>query len=152
MRARDFLTESQAWPETIDGYALARHAMEWHHTPEDFDEGDIYHNITSFGTYHLQRVPITELKLGRYTIHAALVADYASLPSEAPPVIVDLKHGLIIDGNHRAEAAVKRGAHDILAYVGDQSTYDPPYEEDDEWHPDLSEKLTTEDRADISAR
>ena len=76
--------------------------------------------------------------MGLFTVFDDLVADYAQQDTDAPPIIVDLEHGIIIDGNHRAEAAVKRGQSDVLAYVGDRSTYDPPEDEDDdgEWHPD----------------
>jgi hypothetical protein len=132
----------QQWPETIEGTALADLAQDWHHSPEDFDEGDIYQNITDFGTYHLRTIPLSDLKMGRFTIHDELVDDYSARTTSAPPIIVDARHGIIIDGNHRAEAALKRRERNILAYVGDPATYDPSPDEDedddeddDEWHP-----------------
>ena len=48
------LFEGAEWPETISGYDLADKVEAFHHTPEDFDDGDIHHNIISFGTYHLR--------------------------------------------------------------------------------------------------
>ena len=132
------------WPQTIDGNSLARkiEADGIHHSPEDFDEGDLFHNITSFGRYELKRIPVAGLKLGMYTIHDDLVDDYAALiAASQPPIVINPIHNLIIDGNHRANAAAKRGDHEILAYVGDPSTYSPPDDEDDdgEWHPELYE-------------
>jgi hypothetical protein len=130
------------WPETIDGWDLAQRVAEFHHSPEDFDEGDIEQNISAFGTYHLQQVPLSALKRGLFTIYDDLVTTYAGQTTAAPPVIVDLEHRLVIDGNHRVEAAMKRGEETISAYVGDPSTYEAPDDDDDdddEWHPDLNE-------------
>ena len=127
------------WPQTIDGNALSRKIeMDGiHHSPEDFDDGDLVHNITSFGRYELKRVPVEGLKLDIYDIHDVMVDEYVALdPSTQPPIILNPIHNLIIDGNHRANAAAKRGDKEILAYVGDPATYSPPDEDDDgEWHP-----------------
>ena len=128
------------WPQTIDGNTLSRkiEADALHHTPEDFDYGDLVHNITSFGRYELKRVPVESLKLGIYTIHDDIVDEYAALdPKTQPPIVLNPIHNLVIDGNHRANAAVKRGDTEILAYVGDPATYSPPDDENDdgEWHP-----------------
>lgn len=125
-----------AWPQNIDGYSLARKIEqdEIHHRPQDFEEGDLYQNITSFDKYDLQMVPLSSLKLNMYLIDDDLVDDYALLdPSNQPPIVVNPIHGLIIDGNHRANAAAKRGDDRILAYVGDPSTYSPPDDEDEEY-------------------
>jgi hypothetical protein len=126
--------QQQEWPATIDGVDLANQIMrgDMHHTPEDFSDGDIYDNICAYRTYHLKRVPISELNLELFTIHDDLVADYATMPGDsAPPIVLNPQWGLIIDGNHRANAAAKRGEADVLAYVGDLQTYEPPEEDDD---------------------
>lgn len=133
MRFVDLLEhETEEWPETIEGWRLANIIRDREPQHEDdFLQGDIEQNISAFGVYHLRRIPISELLRGIYTIHRDRVHDYASLSTEAPPIIVDLRHKLVIDGNHRVEAAVRRGETDILAYVGDQATYQSP---DDEEH------------------
>lgn len=132
--------DGSEWPQVIDGNTLSRkiEGDQLHHTPQDFDEGDLVHNITSFGRYELRRIPVEGLKLGIYAIDDQLVGDYESLDaSTQPPIVYNPIHNLIIDGNHRANAAAKRGDQDILAYVGDPATYSPPDDEDDdgEWHP-----------------
>lgn len=120
------------WPATISGDDLVAQVEKFHHTPEDFDDGDLVQNITSFGIYHLKRVPLSGLSLHLFTIHDSLVNDYAEMDGDAPPIIVNGLHpNIIIDGNHRANAAAKRGEHDILAYVGDPATYEAPEEDED---------------------
>jgi hypothetical protein len=115
----NLIAESHNWPQTISGSDLADEVESWHHTPEDFDDGDILQNVMQFQTYHLQRFPLAELKLDLFTIHDQLVNDYVAMGSDAPPIVIDPRHNIIIDGNHRANAAAKRGETDILAYVGD---------------------------------
>lgn len=129
------------WPATVDADLLCDEVREWHHTPEDFIDGDIEHNILSFGKYDLKNIEVASLLLGRVSIADELVADYAARETAAPPIVYNPIHNIIIDGNHRAEAAAARGDHDILAYVGDPATYDPSQDEDeqsDEWKPDES--------------
>lgn len=140
---RKWIEESQAsWPETIEGWRLAQMVQDWHHTPEDFFDGDLDENICAFGTYHLKLIPVSMLKHGMFSINDDLVDQYVGMDGAAPPIVVDSNHNHAIDGNHRLEAAIKRGDANILAYVGDPSTYSPPDEEDDEddeddeWHPD----------------
>lgn len=134
---RQLAENVQSWPETIEGWQLANSVQNLHHTPEDFHDGDIHQNIAAFGVYHLKRIPLDTLKRGRFTIFDDLVDEYAILETDPPPIIVDPTHGFAIDGNHRIEAAVKRGESDILAYVGDPNTYEAPEDDDDgEWHPD----------------
>lgn len=123
------------WPQEIDGNTLWRkiNDADLHHRPQDFDEGDLIHNIESFGRYELRRIPVEGLNLGIYAIDDDLVGDYAGMDAASqPPIVYDPTHNLIIDGNHRANAAAKRGDRDILAYVGDPSTYSPPEDEDDD--------------------
>jgi hypothetical protein len=129
------IVESKAWPATISGLDLSMEVEKLHHTPGDFIDGDIDHNITAFGNYELKRVSLSEIKRGIYIIYDDLVKNYAEEPSSAaPPIVLDAQYGLVLDGNHRVEAAVKRGEHDILAYVGNPSTYNPVYDDDeDEW-------------------
>jgi hypothetical protein len=125
------------WPKTISGNDLSIRVEALHHTPEDFQDGDIATNIEAFGKYDLVNVPISTLQTGIYTIYDDLVDNYATLDSNPPPIIVDPAHGIVIDGNHRVEAALRKGQSTILAYVGDLTTYTYPDEADDEeWHPD----------------
>jgi hypothetical protein len=136
----DLFENTETYPSEISGHDLAYMAMEWHHTPEDFNDGDIFQNITSFGKYRLQKLPVSLLDRGLYSTSDELINQYALLDTKAPPIIVDLNNKNVIDGNHRVKAAIKRGDIDILAYVGDESTYVPNYDDDDaaEWKPDES--------------
>lgn len=107
-----------AWPATMSGEELLKLAKQWHPNAQDFVDGDIVHNIMSYDTYHLRRVPLEHLDLEGFEIDDSKVADYAEKTTEAPPIIVG-QWGMILDGNHRANAAAKRGETDILAYVGE---------------------------------
>ena len=127
----NLIEQAHQWPPRIEGWELASMVQDWHHTPDDFYDGDIQYNIESFGYYDLKEIPIAGLHLDMFTIHDDLVDDYASLDTEAPPIVYDPTHNIIIDGNHRANAAVKRGEHTILAYVGDPDSYDPSQEDDE---------------------
>lgn len=131
------IESAQAWPNRISGIELSSRVQGLHHTPEDFFDGDIEHNIEAFGEYDLKIIPLSGLNPDLFSIFDDLVDDYAALDTEAPPIIYNPIHNIIIDGNHRAKAAIKRGEETILAYVGDPSTYSPNYEEDEEWHPDF---------------
>jgi GNAT superfamily N-acetyltransferase len=135
-----------AWPDEIEGWDLAQRVAEFHHSPEDFDEGDIEQNISAFGTYHLQQYPLSKLERGLFTIDDDLVASYAGRTSAAPPIVVDPTHGWVIDGNHRVEAAVNRGEETITAYVADPSTYEAPDDDDDD---DDDDDLYDDDDDDI---
>lgn len=120
------------WPARIEGGELARAVYDLHHSPQDFDDGDIEENITDFGFYDLKRIPVQGLHTDYFEIRDGLVDAYAQQDAEtAPPIIYDPTHNLIIDGNHRAKAAARRGDETILAYVGDPATYDPA--EHNEW-------------------
>lgn len=140
MRFSDLFENTHAWPETISGHDLLDYVEDWHHVPEDFEDGDIVTRIIAFGTYHLKRIPLSSLELNLYSLYDDLVDDYSARTTPAPPIVVDMEHGIIIDGNHRANAADKRGDTDILAYVGDPSTYAPDHGDDsEEWEPDGEE-------------
>lgn len=110
----NIVEDAQVWPEKISAKELLKHAKEWHQNPAEFDE--LSHNILSYKTYNLRRVPLDDLGLDNYTVDDDKITDYAERTTEAPPIIVG-QWGLIIDGNHRANAAAKRGEEDILAYV-----------------------------------
>lgn len=127
-------TSDGAWPQTIDGYSLANRLMDSvsHHSPEDWEEGDLYARITAFGRYDLRPIAVSDIDLGRFNTDDQLVGDYAEMPaSSAPPVVYDPTEQELIDGNHRALAAQQRGDQYILGYVGDPATYTKPeYDED----------------------
>lgn len=110
--------QANAWPATMSAKELLKHAKQWHQITQDFVDGDIVHNIMSYETYDLRRVPLDHLDLDGFEIDDDKVADYAERTTEAPPIIVG-QWGMILDGNHRANAAAKRGDKDILAYVGE---------------------------------
>ena len=89
-----------------------------HETNDMFDPGEFMRRAAASGA------PILELGLDevvptRYNPERARIERYASLDTEAPPiVVVEKPEGYhVIDGHHRLEAAKIRGEGTISAYV-----------------------------------
>ena len=147
----DFTTAPHGWHESIsesraqypkvisatDLYALIE---EMHHSPEDFEGGDITDRIYAYDVYHLTEVPTKSIERGQWNVYKELSWRYQEMYSkgqEPPPIVID-ENGNIIDGTHRHEAAYIVGKPTVLAYVGreeNRSDHIPDYEEEDEWHP-----------------
>ena len=143
MRAWIDLFENTAFPETVTAMDLIRWVEQNHHSPEDLDTGNIADRIEQFERYKLERIPLSSLNPDEWYVdhkHAVPYMLTQRQESEFPPIIYDPVDKSIIDGIHRVNAAIKHGDTDILAYIGDASTYNRYVpEDDDEWHPDNGE-------------
>ena len=93
-------------------------------------EGPLPHAIRRYGRYELREVPITDLLAEDHGFSPSLAADYASMdPSTRPPGVYDPGRGEILDGNHRARAALANGERTLACYVGVAGTEDPFWSE-----------------------
>lgn len=130
------LESQQQWPATIAGVDLSQLVQEFHHTPEDFYDGNLEQRIDSYGEFQLQVIPTGSLDAEEWLSYDERVDAYSVMTSDAPPIIVD-HIGSIIDGTHRLKAAIARGEKTIRAYVGTEASYDPIYDDgEDEWEAD----------------
>lgn len=85
---------------------------------EDPYEGDVPEYIQQFARYRLTNLPIAAVEHDE-SHDPDLASYYASQATHtAPPIIYDGQAREIIDGFHRAKAAILRGDKTILAYVG----------------------------------
>jgi hypothetical protein len=127
------IVESVSWPKETTPDVLIHWLDNNHHSPEDLDYGDLNERVWAFQRYTLQRVPLSTLNAHEWYVDDDMVRDYAfSLNrSPAPPIIYDPVNKSIIDGTHRVNAASEMGESEILAYVGDPSTYEQPDEIED---------------------
>jgi hypothetical protein len=91
-----------------------------HHTPEDFDEGDLEDRLYAYRRYRLQNVPLDQIELDEWEVVEEWVADYVrrlGAGSEPPSPI--LRHDLgIIDGTHRLNALAQAGRTEVACWVG----------------------------------
>lgn len=120
----NILAENEySWPLKVTSAKLMGMVKQWHHTPQDFVDGRITKHLRAYPTYELKSVALSSLDLEAFSVDDHRVEQYADLETEAPPIVVG-QWGLILDGNHRALAAVKRGEHHIQAYVGIQQVFE----------------------------
>ena len=125
MRAREFIRESLNAGQVLD-YVKRTHAP---------DEFNIEYSITDHPEWELKTIPLSQLNLdpdGEATdpYNRTNWVDYDTVRDLMPkigsvlkssPIVVD-SQGWIIDGNHRAAAAVEAGLDKIPAYVPVKST------------------------------
>ena len=104
------IDKASTFPPKISAHDLVSLVRGWHHTPQDFQDGDLFQNITSFETYELKKIPIDILTLDMFYIDDELVDEYAAQKSTAPPIIYNPVNDQIIDGNHRANWTPSHGA------------------------------------------
>lgn len=85
---------------------------------DDPYEGEVPERIAQYAEYELRPFPTDELDLESWGYSPSLAAEYATMdPSTMPPIVVE-PDGDIIDGFHRAHAALINGHRTIMAYVG----------------------------------
>ena len=108
--------------DSVDANTIYRTVQSAHHTPEDFEEGDIGDRIYWFDDYKLTSLPIADLNLNEYYVDEDRVDDYVERiqysPNTMPPIVYDPIAKSIIDGIHRAAAYSKLGHATIPAYSG----------------------------------
>lgn len=138
------LLEAKRYPAVMSADQMADYIESMHHTPEDFETGNILERIYMYRKYHLIRLDPKELREGQWSTDENRVDLYAREPTEIPPIVID-EDGIIIDGTHRHAAAIKLGLPSILVYEGRSEDHVPieenPYADpgDDDWHPDPDE-------------
>jgi hypothetical protein len=103
----------------VSAYAVLEQAKRLHSTPEDWSEGDLRDRILAHPRYRRDRVALATLDLGHYAIDEIAVADFIRRrrAGDAFPPIVCEADGGIIDGEHRAQAALIAGDTMIDAYI-----------------------------------
>jgi hypothetical protein len=114
------LTESAGqWPSELDADGLIDFMYDV--APDDDDEfpsrewlENILHGADGAV---LKTLPLRGLKNNGGYMSANKLHDYEKLDSAAPPIIVNPITKTIVDGNHRARLARKRGEKTIAAYV-----------------------------------
>jgi hypothetical protein len=119
-----------SWPAEITADALIRIVQGYHHTDEDFSDGNLSDRIWMFQRYHLRNISTDSVPDYEWVRDDDMVSTYAVMTTEAPPIIYDPVNHSLIDGTHRVNAYKQSGRQTIPAYVGDESTYEP-LEDDD---------------------
>ena len=96
-------------------------AREIHHTPEDFEEGDISDRISNHWIWVLKEIDIKDIPEQPYRIESSradkIAVEMSSNSNIYPPIIYDTELEDVIDGNHRLAAAKMLGFDHISAYV-----------------------------------
>lgn len=107
----EVITADELW-DLIQGL----HETGWEEKPYEDEEA-----IFSSPTWTLIEAQLSDLRAGSY--HPPVVAGYARLKTEFPPIVVS-DDGFVLDGVHRYYAARLRKDETILAYVPSESTED----------------------------
>lgn len=137
MKIREILSESLA--KVVDSNYIYSLAKNIHHTPEDFEEGDLSDRIFWFDLYKLVNLPMKDIDISEWNVDDDRVDDYVNRISKSsetiPPIIYDPFSHSIIDGSHRANAYHKIGLTNIPAYVGSvkSDTYGEHSNNDDDY-------------------
>lgn len=101
---------------------LDRMVFKNHHTPEDFNDGDIQERIDQFNYYHLVEIDLHKIDRDEFYIDEELVEDYVEkIKNEGienmPPMLISDNYEMI-DGIHRLNALLDSGFDSFLSYVG----------------------------------
>ena len=126
------LTEATNYAPTLTAYEVLQLMETIHHSPEDFDTGDINHRVWKFTRYVFQQLPVADLH-SPWNLDDQRVADYATRMRQGetpPPIIYDADADVMIDGGHRLAAAQLAGLHSLPAYVGLPENIDPDWDEE----------------------
>jgi hypothetical protein len=129
---KDAPKRPKGFPGTIEPAKLVEIVKKIHHTENDFVEGNLVNRIWRFEFYVLEWVPIAMLNLNQWDVDDELVAQYAAMKGQYPPIIYDEIDESIIDGVHRARAADLRGDQYVLAYYGNAADENPDWIDDEE--------------------
>lgn len=115
-----FFENENNWPEILSAYDLLQKIRRIHKSPIDFEEGDLTERILRYDGFKLRKIPLSKLDLDEWAINDDVVDEYVEYLKknpDYPPIIVGYRANTIIDGTHRANALVKAGHTQILAYV-----------------------------------
>ena len=117
-------------PKQITSEDLIDELREIHHTPDDFEDGDIYDRISNHWIWVLKDLNINDIPEQPYEVGAdhlvKIAKEMSSNISECPPIVYDTETEDVIDGNHRLNAAKKIGLRRISAWVPKQIQKNPP--------------------------
>ena len=115
MRAWIQIVENNA--EIVDADYVIHYIAELNDRDDPY-EGDVPERIASFHSFIREPFPVKDLQLEGYQYDPSLAREYANYEiSTMPPIVVE-PDGEIIDGYHRAQAAVINGVVAIDAWVG----------------------------------
>lgn len=111
--------EGKIYPaHEVSAYAMNLHYPTW--DSQACEESNIVSRVEKHSEYVLKRINISEIADHEdYYIDENLVAGYALLDSQAPPIVVTLykKRYWMVDGCHRVQSEIKKGETTILALV-----------------------------------
>ncbi len=126
----DPMPEIGTYPREVDcGYVLD--LVDGLNGREGEFEGPLPHAIRRYARYELRDVAVATLLVEDHGFSLSLAADYAAMdPGTRPPSVYDAGRGELLDGNHRARAALANGEATMPCYVGVAGTEDPFW---DEW-------------------
>jgi hypothetical protein len=110
------LLPDPTWPSHLEGAEIVAWVRTLHSSPIDFDEGDLEERLWDHAPYALRTIALDSVDAHEWALCEEQIQEYAAMESVAPPIVVD-RHGSIIDGTHRVNAALRRGHTGVLAYV-----------------------------------
>jgi hypothetical protein len=91
-------------------------------------EGPVPAHVLRYSRYRCAVVPVAGCDLEGYGYDRELAEEYSRTPAHLfPPIVLDPADGTVVDGYHRAHAALLRGETGILALVGIPDTIDPSW-------------------------
>lgn len=123
------LFENAEYPPVLDEDGLIDYALSIAHADEaDEVDPNFLREIFRGAVGVLKMVPITRLAMNGGVKVASRTAEYKTLTTTAPPIIVEPEGSVIkvIDGNHRVREAQRRKQTEIMAYVLQDADPEPP--------------------------
>lgn len=104
-----------------------------HARPEDLSEGDLGHRLEKFTHYVRGKLKLSDIDLDEWLLDDDEIDRLADLPTETrPPVVYDAVSSSMIDGIHRANAALRKGETEIDAFIGTEAHLDPDWSSEPE--------------------
>lgn len=120
MKINEILAESysaKVTPDWIFDYIEKLHTGPSIHDYDDEETGT-EEWVHQFDYFKLQLVQLNTLSLRAGSNKQDKIDKYALSKEQYPPIVIDGSNDWLIDGYHRANAAIKRGDATIMAYVG----------------------------------
>ena len=103
---------------------IDRIVLKSHHTPEDFEDGDLMERIDRFYYYHLIEIKLSSLDKNEFDVCEDRVDKYVKMiedkgMKDMPNIIVDQEFS-IIDGIHRLNSMTESGIDTAKVYIGSE--------------------------------